>query len=217
MGDFSLKQNILDELAFDPEVDPANIGVIVDHGVVTLTGHVGSYTEKLAAEKATRRVKGVRAIAEEIEVRVPNHKQTADDEIAKRVADILRWNSSLPDGAIQVSVHDGWVELEGEVDWRFQRTAAQEQVAQLSGLVGIINNITVKNKPASSEIQEQIDDAFRRSAIINPQSVRVIVRDGGQVDLEGDVYDWTEHSAAEDIAWATPGVSSVQNHLRIVC
>src|SRR6516225_5815603 len=123
MSDLTLRQDILDELEFEPRIDAANIGVAVAKGVVTLTGHVSSYAQKIAAEAAARRVKGVRAIAQEIEVRFPFEKKDSDDEIAKRVADILQWDSMVPDEAIQVSVQKGWVTLSGTVDWQYQRMA----------------------------------------------------------------------------------------------
>lgn len=216
MSDFDLQRDILEELNFEPQVDPAHIGVMVDQGVVTLTGHVSSYAEKLAAEQAVRRVQGVRAIAEEIEVRVPNHKKTADDEIAKRVLDILSWDSALPQNAIRITVQNGWVNLEGEVDWQFQRAAAQNRVGNLSGLVGIINNITLNARPQSPQIQRHIEAAFRRNAKIAPDTVRVSVLDDGQVVLAGRVHNWTERTAAEDAAWSVPGVTFVENHLTVL-
>ena len=216
MSDFDLQRDILEELNFEPQVDPAHIGVMVDQGVVTLTGHVSSYAEKLAAEQAVRRVQGVRAIAEEIEVRVPNHKKTADDEIAKRVLDILSWDSALPQNAIRITVQNGWVNLEGEVDWQFQRAAAQNRVGNLSGLVGIINNITLNARPQSPQIQRNIEAAFRRNAKIAPDTVRVSVLDDGQVVLAGRVHNWTERTAAEDAAWSVPGVTFVENHLTVL-
>jgi osmotically-inducible protein OsmY len=216
MSDFNLRRDILEELNFEPRVDPAHIGVVVDQGVVTLTGHVSSYAEKLAAEQAVRRIRGVRAIAEEIEVRVPSHKKTADDEIAKRVLDILRWDSVLPENAIRITVQDGWVNLEGEVDWQFQRAAAQNQVGKLSGLVGIINNITLKARPQSPEIRHHIETALRRNAKIDAAAIRVSVLADGQVVLAGEVRDWTERNVAEDAAWSIPGVSFVENHLTVL-
>ena len=216
MSDYALRQDILEELAFDPQFNAAHIGVAVDDGVVTLTGHVAHYAEKLAVEQAVRRVKGVRAIAEEVEVRVPNHKRTADDEIAKRAADILRWSASVPADSVQITVHDGWVQLEGEVPWHFQRAAIQNQLSRLSGLVGIVNNIMVKNQPHAPEIKDWIAAAFRRHAEIDPKSIRVSVQEGGLVALEGAVQGWGERDAVEGVAWATPGVTGVENHLRVL-
>src|SRR6516225_12030655 len=131
MSDLTLRQDILDELEFEPRIDAANIGVAVAKGVVTLTGHVSSYAQKIAAEAAARRVKGVRAIAQEIEVRFPFEKKDSDDEIAKRVADILQWDSMVPHEAIGVSVERGWVALTGTVDWQYQRMAAEDEVPSL--------------------------------------------------------------------------------------
>lgn len=216
VDDFAMKQDILDALTFDPQIDTSHIGVVVDKGVVTLTGHVQSYAEKLAVEQAARRVKGVLAIAEEIEVRVPNHMRTADDEIAKRVIDILRWNATVPLDAVRVSVHDGWVTLEGELNWQFQRLAAQQQLAQLSGLVGVVNNITIRNGANPASIREHIEAALQRNAIADPKSVLVIVLDDGQVNLEGVVHGRAERDVIERIAWAAPGVRSVESHLRVV-
>jgi osmotically-inducible protein OsmY len=211
--DIDIRTDILTELNFSPEVDAAHIGVAVEQGVASLTGHVSSYAEKLAAMKAVHRVRGVRAIADDIVVRLPNHKQTNDDEIARRAADILKWDAVVPAGAIRITVHDGWVNLEGEVDWQYQRAAAQNQVAKLSGLVGLINNITVRYRPPVSDIRHSIEAAFRRNTAVHPEHIRLSVRDNGTVVLDGDVTGWTERGAAEDIAWSVPGVTTVESHL----
>jgi osmotically-inducible protein OsmY len=216
MSDLVLRQDILDELSFDPEVQAAHIGVAVDRGVVALTGHVANYTEKLAAEAAVRRVRGVRALAEELEVRVPNHKKTADDEIATRAADILDWDSSLPKERIRITAHNGWLYLEGEVDWQFQRTAAQDRVAKLTGLVGVVNNITIRNQPALPDIRRHIEEAFRRNAEIDAEQIQVAVQDGGEVVLEGNVHGWTERAAAENAVWGVSGVTRLDSRLHIV-
>lgn len=216
MNDLVLRQDILDELNFDPEVQPAHIGVTVDAGVVTLMGHVANYAEKLAAEAAVRRVKGVRAVAEELEVRVPNHKKHADDEIAKRAADILSWDSRLPQDRIRITVHNGWLALEGEVDWQFQRAEAQDRVSKLTGLVGVINNLTIKSQPTLPDIRHHIQEAFRRHAALDAERIRITVQDGGRIVLEGNVHDWSERAAAENAAWSVPGVMKLESHLRIM-
>lgn len=213
--DAEIHADILAELNFAPEVDAVHIGVTVEQGVVCLTGHVSSYAEKLAVMDAAHRVRGVRALADEIVVRLPNHKQTSDDEIARRVADILKWDAILPADTIRITVHDGWVNLEGEVDWQYQRTAVQNQLARLSGLVGLINNITVKNRPQSTDIRKSIETAFRRNAAVHPENIRLSVRENGTVVLDGDVTGWTERGAAEDIAWSVPGVTAVESHLAV--
>jgi osmotically-inducible protein OsmY len=216
MSDFVLRRDILDELSFDPEVEAAHIGVAVDKGVVTLTGHVANYAEKLAADAAVRRVRGVRALAEELEVRVPDHKKTADDEIATRAADILDWDSSLPKDRIRITAHNGWIYLEGEVDWQFQRTAAQDQVAKLTGLVGVVNNITIRNQPTLPDIRRHIEEAFRRNAKIDAEQIQVAVQDGGEVVLEGNVHSWLERAAAENAVWGVSGVTKLESRLHIV-
>jgi osmotically-inducible protein OsmY len=216
MSDFVLRQDILDELSFDPEVEAAHIGVAVDKSVVTLTGHVANYAEKLAADAAVRRVRGVRALAEELEVRAPDHKKTADDEIATRAADILDWDSALPKDRIRITAHNGWIYLEGEVDWQFQRTAAQDRVAKLTGLVGVVNNITIRNQPALPDIRRHIEEAFRRNAKIDAEQIQVAVQDGGEVVLDGNVHGWTERAAAENAVWGVSGVTKLESRLNIV-
>ena len=216
MNDFELKQDVLDELRFDPQLDSAHIGVVAEDGVVTLTGHVYSYSEKLAAERATRRVKGVRAVAEEIEVRVPNQTRIADDEIARRVADILKLDSTIPNDEISITVHDGWVTLGGEVEWQFQRLAALKQVGKLSGLMGVINNITLNKRAQSADIGRQIEEALRRNARVDWREIKVSVPDGGKVILDGDVHGWDPCHVAEEIAWSVPGVASVDNRITVI-
>jgi len=216
MEDLVLQRHVLDELCFDPKLDAAHIGVIAEKGIVTLTGHVTSYAEKVAAEHAARRVKGVRAIAEKIEVRLPNHKRIADDEIAQRVADILALNATIPANAIQISVHDGWVNLEGAVQWQFQRAEAQKQVSNLSGLTGIINNIALKPRPSPPDTQQQIEDALQRNRQLAGRSIKVTVTQNDHVILDGDVHELEQLRAAEKIAWSVPGVTSVDNRLEVL-
>jgi osmotically-inducible protein OsmY len=164
MDDLQLRRSILDELDYEPTVDAANIGVAVKRGIVTLTGHVPSYAEKVAAERAVRRVRGVRAIAEEIEIRVPNEKRTSDDEIAKRAADILHWDTIVPKDAIEITVQHGWVTLNGTVDWNFQRSAAETDIHRLSGVAGIHNQIKIEPRLRISDLQRRIEGALKRNA-----------------------------------------------------
>ena len=214
MSDISLRQNILDELEFEPSIDAADIGVAVEDGVVTLTGHVGSYAQKIAAEQAVLRVKGVRAIAEKIEVRYPNDKKTADDEIAKRALSIIAWDTTVPDDRIQVKVEHGWVTLSGQVEWFFQKNAAESAVRKLSGVIGVNNRITVLPHVQAGNIRQRIEDALKRNAELEAEGIRVLVS-GGKVTLEGKVNAWRERSVAERAAWAVPGVTSVEDHLAI--
>lgn len=215
MSDSALRQDIIDELDFEPSVKAAHIGVAVDSGVVTLSGHVCSYAEKLAAEQAAKRVKGVKAIAQEIEVRYPSDLKTADDEIAKRAVNILRWSAVVPQDAVQVKVQDGWVTLSGQLDWQFQRTAADAEIRRLSGVAGVINSITIKSHVQSADVKRKIEDALKRSAEVEAQGIRVSLLGDGKVALDGKVHDWHERDAVSLAAWSAPGVVSVDDRLTI--
>lgn len=215
MDDKQLRQAVIDELEFDPRIDAANVGVAVDDGIVTLTGHVSSYVEKVAAEKAARRVKGVRALAEELEVRYPNDKKTADDEIAKRAVKILEWYDLVPRHPVQVTVQRGWIVLSGNVMWQYQRKAAENAVRKLSGIAGVVNNILIKPAVYPSDIKKKIEDALARHAEIEAREIRVTVREG-KVSLEGKVDSWEERQAVENAAWSVVGVQSVDDRLTIV-
>lgn len=215
MRDTSLQQDVIDELDFEPSVNAAHIGVVVDDGVVTLSGHVASYAEKMAAERAARRVKGVRAIAQEIEVRYPYDKKTADDEIATRALNILRWNTVVPPDSIQIRVQDGWVTLTGEVDWQFQRVAAESQIRRLSGVAGVMNSITIKPQAQTTDIKKKIEEALKRSAEVEARNIRVSKIGDARVALEGTVHNWQEREAVTNAAWSAEGVLSVEDRLTI--
>ena len=210
-----LRQKIIDELNFEPRVNSKHIGVAVQDGVVTLSGYVGSYVEKLAAEKAVKRIKGVKAMAEEIHVRFPEDKKTEDDEIASRAISILRWSAVVPTDSVMVKVQDGWVGLSGRVDWQFQRVAAEAVIRHLSGVVGVVNSITIKPRVQPIDVRHMIEAALKRNLEINTQDIRVSVEDDGRVLLEGHVSDWREREAAEHSAWMAPGVIDVDDRLRI--
>jgi osmotically-inducible protein OsmY len=182
--------------------------------VVTLTGFVTSYAEKTAAERAARRVKGVKAIAEEIEVRLPSHTKRADDEIAARAIDILKWQVGVPADRITLKVEKGVVTLTGEVDWQFQKTEADHVVHKLSGIVSVINQIRVASPVYAFEIREKIEKALQRTAEL--EASRIIVEsEGGRVILKGKVRAWYERDIAERAAWSAPGVTEVQDHITI--
>lgn len=216
MNNSLLRQNVIDELEFEPSINSASIGVAVEDGVVTLSGHVHSYAEKLAAERATRRVKGVRAIAQDIQVRYPEEKKTADDEIAKRALSIIQWDAMTPADAIRVVVQNGWVTLSGEVDWQYQRKAAEDAVRKLSGVTGVFNNIALKRAVQVADIKRKIEEALARHARIEADAIRINVRDGSRVTLEGVVESWDERDAVQDAAWSVAGVQSVDDRLTIV-
>ncbi len=215
MSDKQLRQDILDEFEFDPSFNAAHIGVVVDKNVVSLTGHVESYAEKLAVLGAARRVKGVQAIADEIEVRFPNQPKTADDQIAQRATDILRWNSVVTNLPIDVVVHNGWITLSGRVNWYFEKRAAENSVRKLSGVSGITNSILVKPQVDATNVKEKIEAALKRHAEIEANRVRISVIGGDRVVLEGRVGNWDERRAVETAAWSAPGVAAVEDRLSI--
>jgi osmotically-inducible protein OsmY len=212
--DMTLRQNIIDELEFDPSIDAANIGVAVEDGIVTLTGHVSSYWEKTTAENVVKRVKGVKGIAEEIEVRLLGQKGTADDEIAKRAVNAITWNVSIPRDKVQVKVQDGWITLTGKLEWQYQKNAAFEAVRGLAGVTGVSNQIDIAPHASVSDIKKRIEDALKRDAGTEAQTIRVNVMDG-RVTLEGKVRVWSERQAAERAAWSSPGVRTVEDRISI--
>ena len=215
MTDSQLRQDIIEELEFDPSFSGEHIGVAVDKGVVTLGGHVNSYTEKLAAIAATRRAKGVHAIAENIEVHCPYQKKTADDQIAKRAYDILKWDVLVPPNAVDVLVHEGWVTLSGNVNWHFERTSAEDDVRKLSGIRGITNMIAIKPRIESANVKSKIESALKRHAEVEANAIRVSIQNGNRVVLEGKVDNWDERRKVENAAWSAPGVESVEDRLTI--
>jgi osmotically-inducible protein OsmY len=214
MDDKTLRQFITDELAFEPSIDAANIGVAVEKGVVTLTGHVSSYAEKIAAERAVQRVKGVKAIAQEIEVRYPDQAKRSDDEIAQRALNILKWTVHVPAESLQVKVEKGWITLTGAVPWQYQRLAAESAVRKLSGVVGVTNLIEIKPQVEPSDVRQKIMDSLKRNAELEADSIRVVV-ENDKVILEGKVKAWYERELAERAAWSAPGVKSVIDRLTL--
>jgi osmotically-inducible protein OsmY len=212
--DKQLKQAVLDELKWEPSVNSAHIGVTAKDGVVTLLGHVESYWEKSSAEKAARRVKDVKAVAEEIEVRLPFSVKHGDEEIALSAVNRLKWDGSVPKDAIKVSVEKGRITLTGEVDWHYQQDAAAADVRGLWGVIGISNQITIKPKPDTSKIKDNILVALDRSWF-DPATINVSAQ-GGQVTLTGTVESWYERDEASSAAWAASGTTSVVNNLAIV-
>lgn len=211
-SDDQLQRDVMAELEWEPSVDHADIGVAVSDGVVTLSGHVSSYAEKMAAEAAVRRVSGVKAIAEEIQIRYPSDAKTADDEVAKRIVDIFAWDAMIPDGKIQVKVEHGWVTLHGTVDWFYQSDAARRAATKIQGVMGVNNRIEVRQKPVASDIRERIVAALKRQADLDADSVTVVT-DGGKVRLGGHVKAFYERGIAERAAWAAPGVTQIEDNI----
>ncbi len=214
ISDHQLRQDVLDELDFEPSVNAVHIGVGAHGGVITLTGFVSSYGEKLAAERAARRIKGVKAIAEEIEIRLPSDKKVADDEIAGRAVDILKWRVGFPANRVKVKVEKGVVTLTGDVDWRFEKSEAEAAVHNLSGVAGVANLIRVNSPVPVAEVKEKIQKALHRNAELDASRITVQI-DGGKVVLGGKVHAWNERDIAERAAWSAPGVTEVQDHIQI--
>lgn len=215
MNDKELRQNVIDELEFEPSIDAADIGVAAENGVVTLTGHVPNFAQKMAAERAAWRVKGVKAIAEEIKVRLLGDRKHDDDEIARRALNVLAWNVVVPTDAVHVKVQNGWVTLSGQVDWNYQREAAMADVRKLTGVAGVINDITLKPSVQVGDVKQRITDALKRHAEVEASQIQISVRDGGTVEIEGGVDNWDERQAVMRAAWSTPGVRAVSERLRI--
>ena len=213
MDDKTLRQHIVDELEFDPRIDAAHIGVAVEEGVVTLTGRVPTYAQKVAAERATEGVKGVKAIAMEIEVRYPFERPTADDQIAKRAADALTWNLVPPD-SVQVTVQKGWVKLIGKVDWNYQKLAAESAVSKLEGVTGVSNCLEIRTRAQPKDVKRKIVAALHRNAQLEANNIEVSVT-GGKVRLDGKVKAWSERRLVEKAAWAAPGVTEVEDNLKV--
>jgi osmotically-inducible protein OsmY len=215
MTDSQLRQDVIDEFEFDPRFNGEHVGVAVDKNVVSLSGHVNSYAEKLAAIAAARRVKGVHAIAENIEVRYQDQAKTADDQIAKRATDILNWDVVVPAGAVDVLVQDGWVTLSGAVNWYYEKVAAEDDVRKLSGVRGVTNKITIKPHLNAMDVKDKIESALKRHAEVEAEAIRVSVHDGSKVVLEGKVDNWDERRAVENAAWSVAGVAAVEDRLTI--
>jgi osmotically-inducible protein OsmY len=210
--DEQIQRDVLDELKWDSRVQVNEIGVAVKDGVVTLTGWVDSYMKKLAAEAAAHRVHGVKAVANDIEVRLPGSAERTDADLAKAVLDALRWDAAVPTDKIDVTVSHGWVTLKGEVEFGFEKRDAERAVQRLSGVKGVTNLITVRPHPLPTDLKQNIEKAFVRNAETDAEHITVEVQ-GSKVILHGTVRSYAEKKAAEDTAWSAPGVTEVENRI----
>lgn len=212
--DYQIKNDVLDELAWQPNIDETQIGVIVENGVVTLSGVVNTYTKKLEAEKAAKRVEGVKAVALDIEVKYGADFKKTDKEIAKAIVEAFEWNSSIPEDDIQVKVENGWAYLSGDVQWSYQKSAAKNAVEKLVGVKGVSNLIKLKNNIKPKEVKDNIKKAFQRMADIDANNITLETH-GHTVTLRGVVHSIKEKEDAETAAYNAGGVYEVKNELRI--
>jgi osmotically-inducible protein OsmY len=213
MNDSKLRQDVLDELNWHPQIPSAQIAVTAEQGIVHLSGYVSTYAQKVAAEQAVKRVAGVRAaVVERLEVRVVDGISGADEELAMRARASISWAALLPTGRVQVAVQSRWVTLSGEVDWHSQRTAAETIVRNLAGVAGVSNEITLRANPQTTDLKAAIERALKRCADLDARFIRVKVVDG-LVTLEGAVGSWYARERAQEAAWGAPGVSAVRDML----
>jgi osmotically-inducible protein OsmY len=215
MTDRELKQHVEHALDWEPSVDAAEIGVSVDAGVVTLRGDVGSFAAKSAAEHIVLGVYGVKAVANDLTVRLVTGYGRNDTDIAQAVVTALTWNTVLPQNRVTAAVSDGWVTLKGTLDWQYQREAAARAVRDLTGVKGVTNSITLNPHVYAGDVQAKIEAAFKRSAEIDARRVHVTATDG-TVILSGHVRSFAERQEAERVAWAAPGVSRVDDRITVV-
>jgi osmotically-inducible protein OsmY len=214
--DLQLQRDVLEELKFEPSIREAEIGVAAKGGVVTLTGFVDSYVEKFSAEQTAERVGGVKAVADEIKVKLSGAHQRSDTDLAHAVVNALRWDIQVPDDHIKATVEDGWIALDGEVEWQYQKWAAEGAVRNLTGVKGVTNLLTVKPRRASTyEVGQKIKDSLRRHAERDADRITIEAKDG-QVTLRGTVSSFAERQDAERAAWQAPGVTKVEDMIAVV-
>ena len=214
MTDRQLQENVLAALDWEPSLDITEVGVTVDQGVVTLRGDVKTFSEKATAERVTLGVYGVKAVANDLTVRIGNGLERTDSEIALAAVNALKWNSQVPTGAVAVTVSRGWVTLKGELDWNYQKEAAGRAVRDLIGVVGVANNLAVHPRVSVEDVESKIEAALKRSAEVDARRIHVSAMDG-KVVLTGNVRSWAEREEARHAAWAARGVKDVDDRIAI--
>lgn len=212
--DSQLQRDVFEELRWDPRIREAEIGIAVKDGVVTLSGFVDSYAQRNAAERAVERISGVKAVAEELQVRVPGSLHRSDTDIAHHAVAALEWDVEVPDDKIRVRVDNGRITLEGEADWQYQRLAAERAVRYLTGVKGVTNQIRIAPRVSSYDVSQRIKDALRRSAESDAQKIEVEAKDG-RVTLRGSVHSWADRAEAERAAWGAQGVIEVDDRITV--
>jgi osmotically-inducible protein OsmY len=211
-SDKQLQQDVMDDLRWDPSIDASKVGVSVTSGVVTLTGGVPSYFQKQNTERIVKRVAGVRAVANDIEVKLPNSTERNDSDIAQAALHALKWDTSVPDENVKVSVTKGWVTLEGNVDWNYQRESCEKVTEKLVGVKGVTNRLVVAPNAKSKDVKNEIKAALHRYAELEARNIEVDSADS-TVTLKGQVRSWAERKEAETAAWMAPGVTQVKNEI----
>ena len=212
--DTQIKNDVLAELKYEPSVKATDIGVLVKDGILTLNGFVDSYADKWSAVRAAKRVAGVKAIADDIEVKVPNAYHRSDTDIAAAAASQIKWSTSLPPEAVKITVREGWITLEGALEWWYKKNVAETAVKYLAGVKGVTNLISITPELTTSGLEAAIKAAFDRNALLDSEKIEVEIY-GTEVILSGKVDNHAEKDEAERVAWAAPGVSSVDNQITI--
>ena len=220
--DTELQNDVLSKLKYEPSIKVTDIGVLVKNGTVTLNGYATSYNEKWQAVHAAKRVAGVKAIlqrrgfanADDIEIQLPDSYHRTDGDIAEAAINQIDWSTTIPQGTVEVTVRNGWITLEGEVEWWYQKNAAGSLVKQMAGVKGVSNSISISPKVTKKEVETDIKSAFKRSAMLDAKHIRVETS-GNNIVLHGQVRNYSEYDEAERVAWSEPGVSSVDNRLEV--
>jgi len=215
LGNMQLQKKVLEALDWEPGLEAKEIGVAANDGVVTLTGLVRSFADRFTAERVVKRLSGVKAMANDLEVRLPGDSHRSDGDLAAAAVRALEWDVNVPNDRIKVRIADGWLTLEGQVEWQYQRQAAERAVLHLMGIRGVSNQLTLTPRITPADLKNRIEAAFKRTAELEARKIRVETT-GGKVILEGSVHSWAEREEAEDAVWAAPGVTVVEDRLGVL-
>ena len=214
LNNLELQKKVLDALDWEPSLDAGRIGVAATAGVVTLTGQVSSYADRWTAERVVKQMAGVKGLANELEVKLPGDSRRTDTDLASAAVRALEWDVQVPHQKIKVRASDGWISLEGQVEWQYQREAAERAVRHLLGVRGVSNQLTLTARVTPMDLKTRIEAAFKRTAELEARKIRVETK-GSTVILDGTVHTWAERDEAERAVWAAPGVAVVEDHLAV--